>query len=317
MIKRLVNKVLQSKLVIFLIERSKRIILPGFDGVPLYYVLKFFVQGLQKGALATRASSLAFHFFLAIFPAIIFFFTLIPYIPIENFQEELLGLLEDLMPEAAYEASLATLEDIITIERGGLLSIGFVAAMYFATNGVNAMFSAFNNTYHSIEIRKPIMQRLTAIGITLLIAVLVLVSILLIIFGQRVLDTLLEYNFLREKFIYYLLIALKWLVTLTLIFFMISFLYYAGPAKKVKWRFFSAGSTLATILMVITSVGFSYFVNNFAQYNKLYGSIGTLIVILLWIQWNSFALLIGFELNASIDIAKRKNQLVLDMPERE
>lgn len=310
-------KILQSKFVVFLIERSKRIILPGFDRVPLYYVLKFFVQGLQKGAIMTRASALAFNFFLAIFPAVIFFFTLIPYIPIENFQEELLGLMEDLMPQSAYEASLSTLEDIITRERGGLLSVGFVAAMYFATNGVNAMFSAFNNTYHSIEIRKPVMQRLTAIGITFLIAVLVLVSILLIIFGQKFLDILLEYNFLREKFIYYLLIALKWLVTLALIFFMISFLYYAGPSKKVKWRFFSAGSSLATFLMVLTSVGFSYFVNNFAQYNKLYGSIGTLIVILLWIQWNSFALLLGFELNASIDIAKRKNQLELDIPDRD
>lgn len=309
------EKILQLKPVAFLIKVSKKIILPGFERIPLYDVLVFFLQGLQKGALTTRASSLAFHFFLAIFPTIIFFFTLIPYVPIENFQEELLNLLKSLMPSAAYEASLSTLDDIINRPRGGLLSIGFVAALYFSTNGVNAMFDAFNNTYHSIESRPPIIQRLMSIAITVLIAVMVLVSISILIFGQIFVNMLVDYEILRDGWTIFLVASLKWIITLALIFFMISFLYYAGPAKKVKWRFFSAGSTLATFLSIVTSLGFSYFVNNFAQYNKLYGSIGTLIVILLWIQFNAFALLIGFELNASIDIAKRKNQLELEIDE--
>ncbi len=312
---KLKEKILQLKPVVFLIKYSKKIKLPGFERLPLYDVLVFFFQGLQKGALTTRASSLAFHFFLAIFPAIIFLFTLIPYIPIENFQEELLALLEAFLPDAAYEASLSTLEDIINRQRGGLLSVGFVAALYFSTNGVNAMFEAFNNTYHSIESRPAIIQRLMAVAITILLSVMVLVSISIIIFGQLFLDMLVEYEILKDGWTIFMLASLKWLITLALIFFMISFLYYAGPAKKVKWRFFSAGSTLATILSITTSLGFSYFVNNFAQYNKLYGSIGTLIVILLWIQFNAFALLIGFELNASIDIAKRQNQLELEISE--
>lgn len=312
---KLKDKILQLKPVVFLIKVSKKIILPGFDRIPLYDVLVFFIQGLQKGALTTRASSLAFHFFLAIFPAVIFLFTLIPYIPIENFQDELLALLQDFMPTSAYEASLSTLEDIIKRERGDLLSFGFIAALYFATNGVNAMFDAFNNTYHSIESRTPIMQRLMAVAITILLSLMVFTSISVIIFGQLFLDKLVAYDIIREGWTYYMLGVLKWLITLALIFFMISFLYYAGPSQKVKWRFFSAGSSLATFLSIATSLGFSYFVNNFAQYNKLYGSIGTLIVILLWIQFNSLALLIGYELNASIDIAKRKNQLELEIPE--
>lgn len=312
---KLKEKILQLKPVVFLIKYSKKIILPGFERLPLYDVLVFFFQGLQKGSLTTRASALAFHFFLAIFPTIIFFFTLIPYIPIENFQEELLALLKGVMPDAAYDASLSTLDDIINRQRSGLLSVGFVAALYFSTNGVNAMFDAFNNTYHSIESRTPIIQRLMAVAITILLSVMVLTSISILIFGQIFLDMLVEYEILRDGWTIFLLASLKWLITLALIFFMISFLYYAGPAKKVKWRFFSAGSTLATILSIVTSLGFSYFVNNFAQYNKLYGSIGTLIVILLWIQFNAFALLIGFELNASIDIAKRKTQLELEITE--
>jgi len=301
------DKVKALKPVAFLIKVSKKIILPGFDGTPLYDVLVFFVRGIQKGAISTRASSLAFHFFLAIFPAIIFLFTLIPYIPVDNFQAELLDLLKSLMPHSAYQASLDTLQDIINRQRGDLLSVGFIAALYFATNGVNAMFAAFNNTYHSIESRTFITQRLVAVVITILLSTLVLVSILLIIFGQMFLDLLVEHNFMKADLTYYGITILKWIVILALIFFTISFLYWAGPAKKVKWRFFSAGSSLATFLMVITSLAFSYYVNNFSQYNKLYGSIGTLIVILLWLEFNSFALLIGFELNASIDNAKKQN----------
>jgi membrane protein len=117
-----------------------------------------------------------------------------------------------------------------------------------------------------------------------------------------------HHGWLKNKTQLFIILTFKWLVIAALLFFTISFIYYYGPAKKRKWRFISAGSTLATCLSILTSIGFSYFVNNFGQYNKLYGSMGTLIVVLLWIYFNSLILLIGFELNASINKAKAENE---------
>lgn len=305
MIKKLKEKFLNWMPVVTFLNITKKIILPGFDGMPLYNVADFFIRGLKKGALQTRASALSFDFFLAIFPAIIFVFTLIAYIPVDGFQDQLLLLLSDLMPENAYEATRTTMEDILTHQRSGLLSVGFIVALYFSTNGVNAMMQAFNRTYHTIETRPPLIQRLYAILITVILSVLTFTAILLIIFGQKTINFLAERGFIKEDFIYYLLTSGQWLVIIALIFFAFSFLYYFGPSRKTRFKFFSAGSAVATFLTILASLGFSMFIDNFGQYNKLYGSIGVLIVILLWIRFNSLILLIGFELNASIDNAKR------------
>lgn len=304
MIEKLKKKFLNWLPIVTFLNITKKIILPGFDGMPLYYVAEFFIRGLQKGALQTRASALSFDFFLAIFPAVIFIFTLIAYIPVEGFQDQLLQLFSDLMPSNAYEAAHSTLEDIIVQQRSGLLSIGFIVALYFSTNGVNAMMDAFNKTYHTIETRPPLLQRLYSIMITLILSILTFTAILLIIFGQRTLNFLLLRGFIKEAFIFYLITSGQWLIIIALIFFAISILYYFGPSRKTRFRFFSVGSTVATFLIIITSLGFSIFIDNFSRYNQIYGSIGALIVILLWIRFNSMILLLGFELNASISNAK-------------
>jgi len=302
--KKLKKKFLHWLPVVTFLNLTKKIILPGFDGIPLYNVAYFFIRGLQKGALQTRSSALSFDFFLAIFPTVIFIFTLIAYIPVQGFQDQLMILLKDLMPDSAFEATQSTLEDIIKQQRSGLLSIGFIVALYFSTNGVNAMMDAFNKTYHTVETRPPLIQRLYSIVITLILSVLTFTAILLIIFGQRTLNFLELRGFIKQDFILYLLISGQWIVIIALIFFAISFLYYFGPSRKTRYRFFSVGSTVATLLIIVTSLGFAIFVDNFGQYNKLYGSISALIVVLLWIRFNSMILLIGFELNASIHNAK-------------
>lgn len=304
MIKKLKEKLLNWLPVVTFLNLTKKIILPGFDGIPLYNVADFFIRGLQKGALQTRASALSFDFFLAIFPAVIFIFTLIAYIPVPGFQDQLMILFSDLMPENAYEATRSTLEDIIKQQRSGLLSIGFIVALYFSTNGVHAMMDAFNKTYHTVETRPPLIQRAYSIMITLILSVLTFTAILLIIFGTKTLNFFEARGFIKEAFLYYLIISSQWIIIIALIFFAISFLYYFGPSRKTRYRFFSVGSTVATILTIIASIGFSIFINNFSQYNKLYGSIGALVVVLLWIRFNSMILLIGFELNASIHNAK-------------
>ncbi|MCK9618223.1 MAG: YihY/virulence factor BrkB family protein [Lentimicrobiaceae bacterium] len=295
----------ESKVVSFVINTSKKMVIPGFDRIPLYDVTVFFIRGLQKGSLTTRAASLSFTFFLALFPAIIFFFTIIPYIPVVSFQETLLNLLKEVIPGNAFDAVKATVEDIILRQRGGLLSVGFILALYFSTSGVNSIITEFNNTYHTIETRNWFITRLISIFLVVLISTLIIIAIVLITTGAFLLNFLEEKQILTNSFTLVMLELGRWVVVIALIFFSISFLYFFAPAKRTKFRLFSAGSTLATLLSLATTLGFNYYVSNFSKYNTLYGSIGTLIVVLLWINFNAIVLLIGFELNASILNAKK------------
>ena len=288
-------------------QKARLIKLPFFDGEPLYDVAAFFWKGLVDGAISTRASAIAFNFILAIFPAIIFVFTLIPYIPIDNFQQQLLILLQSILPHDAFAAIQGTIEDIVTQPRGGLLSFGFLAAFIFATNGIVSVIVAFNGTIHAIETRSWINQRLVALILAVILTLLTTLSIALITVGQTAMKFLVEKGFLQIDLTYYLLLGGKWLVICALFFFGYAFLFYLAPARKTKFRFISAGGTLATILTIITTVGFAYYINNFGKYNTLYGSIGTLVVVMLSFYFNALILLIGFELNVSIWHSRRTN----------
>lgn len=304
--RRIVRRIVYSSPARSLIAYTKKVALPGFDHLPVYDVADFFFTGIQRGAIKTRAQSLAFSFFLALFPAIIFLFSLIPYIPVHNFQDQLLDIIKNLLPNNAYDATRSTIEDIIKHQRSGLLSVGFVLALYFTSNGFMAMMKGFNTSYHVSEKRSPAKRRLASLVLTFILSVLLIVATILIIFGEIVIKYLVTKHILKTKTQVWLLLLGKWVVVLALFFIAISFLYYYAPSVKKRWRFISAGSTLATVLTIITSIVFAYFVNHFGQYNKLYGSIGTLIVIMLWIYFNSLILILGFELNASIDNAKKQ-----------
>ncbi len=295
---------------------AKRVSFPFLDGVPVYNVAIFFWRSIIDGALTTRASAIAFNFFIALFPAVIFLFTLIPYVPIHNFQDELFELIESLLPGGTFDALEETVADIIMQPRGTLLSIGFLFALIFATNGITSMMAAFDATVHSIQGRSWISQWLIAVVLLLIQTVLLTVSIALITFGQQALDYLVENFAIFDRFTYYLLTFGKWFIIVGMFFFAYSFLYYLAPAKKSQWRFISAGGTLATFLSIATLVGFSFYINNFNQYNKLYGSIGTLLIILLLIYFLSLILLIGFELNASIYQAKQQNEQEISLLNR-
>ena len=286
-----------------ILVKAKKITFPGFDGMALYDVMVFFWRSIVDGALSTRASAIAFSFFVAMFPAIIFLFTLIPYIPIENFQNELFLLIEDMVPATTFMAIKETVEDILTRQRGGLLSLGFFMALIFSTSGFASMMSAFDASLHSFERRTWMGQRLIALLLLAILSVLIAIAIALITYGQHFINYLVASGYLKDHFTFYMLTFGKWVVILFLFFMANSFLYYLAPAKKTKWRFISAGGTLSTVLSIITFVGFSYYINNFGQYNKLYGSIGTLLVILLLMYILSTILLVGFELNASINEA--------------
>ncbi len=291
-----------------ILVKAKRVTFPGLDGMALYDVMVFFWRSIVDGALTTRASAIAFSFFVALFPAIIFLFTLIPYIPIDNFQNELFLLIEDMVPATTFMAIKETVLDILTRQRGGLLSLGFFMALIFSTNGFASIMSAFDASLHSFERRTWMGQRLIALLLLAIMSVLLTVAIALITYGQSFINYLVINNFLKDHFTIYMLSIGKWIVVLFLFFIANSFLFYLAPAKKTKWRFISAGGTLSTVLNVVTFQGFSYYINRFGQYNKLYGSIGTLLVILLLMYIISMILLVGFELNASINEAVKHSK---------
>ena len=292
------------KPVVKLLAWSKRVTLPGFGGLPLYEVARFFYHGLMKDVLTEKAASISFNFFLAIFPGIIFLFTLISYIPIENFHETLLNTLRGVIPELAYELSVNTIEDIIKRQRGELLSFGFIFALYFSTRGIISLIHAFNNTIYAAESRNWLMQRCIAIGLIFIMTVLLVLAVTLIIAAHVGLDFLVRQGIIKSGFVFYLLAGGDWLIIWALYYFGISFIYYFGPTSKTGFRFLSPGSIVSTILTVLSFYGFNYYIENFSRYNVLYGSIGTLMLIMLWLYLNSLVLLIGFELNASIYTAR-------------
>ena len=295
----------------YFIRLAKRLVIPGFDGLPLYNVAEFFVRGVTKSSITMRASAISFSMFMALFPAVIFLFTLIAYIPVNNFQQTLLDSILNLMPDNTYEAIRMTIEDIVKRQRGSLLSVGFFLAMIFSTNGVMSLMSAFNSTYHAIETRKLVWQYIISFFLVIVLALTVITAVSLIMFGSDLLRVLVGHLTDNKTLIFNILYVAKWFLIVLTLFLVISLIFYIAPAKKTRFRFVSAGSTLTTALFVLTSVGFNFYINNFSQYNKLYGSIGTLLIIMLWIYINALVLLIGFELNASIKQAvliKKSNE---------
>lgn len=293
------------------IEWTKVFVLPGFSPLPLYTIATFFFQEIAKDTLVNKSSSLAYNFMLAIFPGIIFLFTLIPYIPKRiGFQDQLMSLIALVLPDTAFLAFEATINDIVNIQNGSLLSIGFVLSLFFATNGIHNLMSAFNKASLIVETRTFLKKRLVALVLTLVLAFSMIVCIAAMTLGEVIL------NFLKAEMGYegnitiYAIQFTRYALLGVLYFINVSILYRYGPAHAKKWKFFSPGSWLSTILAFLTIWGFSFYINNFGSYNKLYGSIGTLMVMMIWLYLNSLILLIGFELNASVDLSKRSVKII-------
>ncbi|MDB5032413.1 YihY/virulence factor BrkB family protein [Mucilaginibacter sp.] len=301
---------LRIKIYRTFIKWTKSVVLPGFGNLSIYAVAISLINEFLEDSLLNKASSLAYNFMLALFPGALFLFTLIAYIPVNNFQEKLLELLHTIMPTYAYLAFESTIEDIIKHQNAGLLSLGFISALYFATNGVSNLMQAFNNSSLILEKRSWLKRRGIAMLLTVIISIALIIAIAMMIAGESVITYMQSHVASKSHFWIYLLTLSRWLIIVIIFFVTISLLYRYGPSHKLKWGFLNPGSILATGLAILTSLGFTYYINNFASYNKLYGSIGTLIVVMLWLYLNSLILLIGFELNASIDLSKRNLKIV-------
>jgi membrane protein len=281
---------------------------PGFDGAPLEMVARLIAKGLfGRGVLVTRASSIAFNMMMALLPATIFIFTLIPFIPIPNFQAELVHLFQNMLPENAYAFFETTIVDVITNRSGTLLVMMFLATVIFSTNGIHALIHAFNVSVLDFESRSWLQQRKIAVILLVFVLIMFTTANTLIILSRLVVDRLVEMGVLELNLVFYVVMVFKWILIVAMLFLAISTLYYLVPARRRDFRYISPGSILATTLFIVTSLAFSAYVNNFGQYNKLYGTIGTIIVILIWFYLNSVALLVGFELNISIRVATAGN----------
>jgi len=292
---------------------SKRVRMRGGDHVSLYKFSRIFINNIEKDEIFDRANGVAFNFVLAIFPTIIFLFTLIPYLtryfPAID-KDNIMMFLSEYMPTSMFEVVSSTVGDIIHNQRGGLLTLGFVFASYLATNGMMALMRAFNACYQTVEKRSFIRMRLTATGLTILLAVVLFAAVLLLIVGEIVLNQVTYQlsdlsNIRLEGYSLYGLLALRFLVIFIVFFFAVSFIYYFGPAIHYNWKFFSIGSFLATLGCLAISYGFSFYITNFASYNKVYGSIGVLIALMVWIQLLTIVLLFGYEINASLHYGQK------------
>jgi membrane protein len=281
-------------------EKLHNLTLPGFRGVGLADVFSFVIKGFRKGSLVTRASAIAFNLLMALIPATIFLFTLIPFIPVPNFHEELIKLFESILPLNAFNFLQKTIVDLVTVKSGGFLLLMFVATIIFSTNGIHAIIHAFVVSAHSFKSRTWVNQRKASIIILLLTLLMIGIAGFLVIFGKMAVSGLVSLGIVERHSVIFIIVFLKWLIVVLLLLLAISSLYYFAPAIKYNFRFISPGSTFATLLFIITSLGFSAYVNHFGQYNRFYGWIGSLMVILVWLYLNSIALLIGFELNLSI-----------------
>lgn len=297
----------------------------GYKGISWYSVFEYFVRWVDAKELHLRSSALSFSFFLSLFPTVIFFFTLIAYLPFEQSPEEILFFLEGVVPHNSFRIIKSTLIDILKHQRSGLLSVGFLLAVYFSTNGFHSLMNTLNKYGKEKETRSFWKQRMIAIILAVIVSLAILLSVFLITAGNWAIQWLDQTKYFPSKITPVLLFALNNGMVVLIILTIISCIYYFAPSKHSKWKFLTPGSVFSSVVTLLSTYLFSLYVNQFNAYNKIYGSIGALIVIMLLIYINTYILLLGYELNVVIEKAldevrsrKRKKQnLVYVGPQNE
>jgi len=290
-----------------LVRFFKKLKLPGLEGLSFYDLLELYVIGIAKGALTTRASAIAFSFFMAIFPFLLFVLIIIPYVPIDDFKIEFLVFLESFLPPNTSEFFFQNIfENIDQTQRGGLLSSVFILSIGLMANGVNAVFSGFENSYHEQLSRNAFKQYLYALGIALILAFLLIITIVVlgyfqIYVVQGLFDALKHRGYEVTNQGLFWTDVVKYLFFVIMVYLATATLYYFGTKEGRYSSFFSIGALFTTLLIILTSYLFGIYIENFGQYNKLYGSIGALLILMFYLWLNSNILLLGYELNASLN----------------
>lgn len=300
-IKRLRRKMLYRRPVRSTLYFLQHFSLAGSKGVPLYDVLRFFLRNIFNGDLNQRAKGLAYSFMTALPPLLIFFFTLVAYFPVDGIQNELLSELGNIIPAKIMGPLSNTVNDVMGHKHSTLLSIGFITSIILAANGLMGVISSLNFANRSIEKRPYVQRYLLSIMLVFIIYVLIVMTIALLMGHKQLLQLIFAQGWMRITNTNTLLFNIgRWLLTTFAILTVISIIYYWAPAKKQRVGFFSAGSVLATAMFLLLSWGLGLYLNNFSRYNLLYGSIGTLLMVMFWIYFNCIVMLVGYELNISI-----------------
>lgn len=299
------HKLERIPVVKHIVRFGKSIKLPFSEGLTLYHLLELYITGIIKGDISYRAGAIAFSFFMSLFPFALFLLNLIPYIPLEGFQEDFLQFVADNVPPNTYSAIEAILKDILKTSYSSLLSVGIILAILLMSNGMNAILSGFQSSLHITIKRTYFRQYGLAIGLSLFFAILLIVTVVSIVTLEVIIHSLTSNGFLSDDV--YLLKFGRYAILILMVLTITSLLFKYAAKETRTAAFFSYGSVLSTVLFGLTSYGFGIYVLRFAKYNQLYGSIGTLLVLMLYIWINCFILLLGFELNALIHKLKRKN----------
>lgn len=284
--------------------------MPGFQGLALFDVVVFFKSQVRKVGLNDRARSIAFSFLLAIPAATIFLCTLIPYLPVsKKITKQLLVVTKEITPNQNTFLLVSNfLNDFLTKPRGGLLSIGLVVSLYYASDAMIGLMRSFNKSlspdYHFP--RNFFQNRLVAVQLTLVLILLIIGTGVILVTQDALLRYVFKAFHIHSSSMKWLFKTLRWIVIIPLFYFAIAYIYKHAPSIRKKWRLFSPGTLLATILMIALSFVFSFWVNKFGTYNKVYGSIGTILILMIVIYFNALILLVGFELNVSIHSLQEK-----------
>ena len=312
MTKPIEEKLDKIPLINLLVRLLKKLKLPGLEGLSFYDLLELYVIGIVKGALTTRASAIAFNFFMALFPFLLFVLIVIPYIPIDDFKIEFLNFLNSFLPPNTSEFfSQNIFENIDQTQRGGLLSSVFLLSIFLMANGVNALFVGFEGSYHEQLARNIFRQYLYSLGVALILAFLLIFTIVVlgyfqIFVVQKLLDVLGNQGYqIASESVFWFNMA-KYVFFVIMVYLATATLYYFGTKEGKLSNFFSIGALFTTILIILTSYLFGVYIENFAQYNKLYGSIGALLILLFYLWLNSNVLLLGHELNASLNKLRKR-----------
>lgn len=275
--------------------------LPGNKGVPLYDVLRYFLVSIFNGDINQRAKGLAYSFLTALPPLMIFFFTLVAYFPVDGLQNELLSQLGGIVPAKIMDPLTDTVNDVMGHRHSTLLSIGFISSIILAANGMSGVISSLNFANRSVE-KRPYLQRYLLCIMMVFVMYVVIVLVLCLLIGHKyLLQLIFSQGWMNITKANTLLFNVgRWVLLSFATLFAVSFIYYWAPVKRQRVGFFSAGSVLATGMFFVLSWGLGVYLNNFSRYNLLYGSIGTLLMLMFWVYFNCIVLLVGYELNISI-----------------
>ncbi len=284
---------------------ARSITFDALNGASLYHVGRFFFSNISKVRIQERAAAVTYNFLMAMPPTFLFLFSLVPYLPLKNIEPTILNTIKFITPnQKIYLTVRSVAHDFMHRQHRDVLSFGILLVLFFSSNGMMGLMRSFDKSLTLYKKRTALKRRWTAIKLTLILIGVIISTLSVLIIQNKLMN-----KWLMKTFHSIIAVkALSFVILLLVIFVAISIIYTYGPSLTHRFRFISAGSVLATIASIIATTVFFFLVNNFLNYNKVYGSIGTLIAFMIWVWLNTTIILLGYELNVSILLGKLSHE---------